>query len=1084
MTDHREAWRLAETFKRAARSHPGNEAAFRRVSEPALEGAATAMGIALDVRVEVTLLRGRADAVFNRYVVEWEAPGALSLRSGHSGNRHASDQVRRYLTELAQLEHQSLDRLAGAACDGRVMIFARFRAGSWIVDEPVQVDEAAVAALLDGLRAAHTGRALTADNLLREFGPKTLRALQLAGALLDQLNARLDRDQRGPAARLFGQWEANFAVATGVLGGASQLDAEARRALAKVAGAASARADPARALFSLQTYFAILTKLIASLALGLYVPRAEWSLAEIATGDDEALQEDIEHLEAGRLFRTAGLLNAIEPDVFSWYVDWTPAVRDLVRALIEDLHAYDPATLRVSPEDARDLLKDLYEGLLPRAVRHALGQYFTPDWLASLTLDRVEYHGDPATRLVDPACGTGTFLVLAIARLSERLRRDGASKLEALRQIVRQVVGFDLDPLAVVAARANYVLALGPLLDEATEGIDIPVYLADSIVTPSVGETLFTGDRLQLATEAGTFELPKSVDTAEKLVIVCELAAAALDEGRDAAWFVESAMARCDLSAGSCPVLETFYLALGALAEPYAPSVWPRILRNQFMPALLGSFDVVVGNPPWVNWQSLPERYRERTRPIWERSGLFVHSGMAALLGSSKKDIAMLMSYVATERLLRAHGRLGFVITQTVFKTIAGEGFRRFRLANGGADISVRTVDDMVDLRPFKGAANRTAIVVWERDRPTRYPVRYVHWQRKVAGTSIPRGAGLPRVMNDLSRRRPLTASPVFGADRTSGWLTAPPDLLPLLRRLAGRGPSAYVAHAGVFAGADGIFRVIVEGPPDRDGRVPITNLHDVGTTSIPKRHGLVEAELLHPLIRGQDIQRWRVDLTEVMMLFVQDPTTREGIAPARMKREFPGALEYLSSFETELRARRGIPGMRRTASASPDASSEPYWSMYGVGVYTLAMHKVLWRDQTDDFTAAVCFGGDVLPLPNHKVMLVACSSAPEMHYLCGLLNSIPARTFVNSYALPTQIATGVTKFVALPRFDPADPAHSAIVSASAQAAFAASSTGTADADADAVDVAACRIWDIDASELEAMRDYHSYLLKRDIDPR
>jgi type I restriction-modification system DNA methylase subunit len=130
--------------------------------------------------------------------------------------------------------------------------------------------------------------------------------------------------------------------------------------------------------------------------------------------------------------------------------------------------------LQVSPEDARDLLKDLYEGLLPRAVRHALGQYFTPDWLASLTLDRVAYHGDPGTRVVDPACGTGTFLVLAIARLSERLRRDGATKREALREIVHQIVGFDLDPLAVVAARANYVLALGLCWTRPRRGLTSP----------------------------------------------------------------------------------------------------------------------------------------------------------------------------------------------------------------------------------------------------------------------------------------------------------------------------------------------------------------------------------------------------------------------------------------------------------------------------------------------------------------------------------------------------------------------------------------------------------------------------------
>jgi hypothetical protein len=614
------------------------------------------------------------------------------------------------------------------------------------------------------------------------------------------------------------------------------------------------------------------------------------------------------------------------------------------------------------------------------------------------------------------------------------------------------------------------------LLDEATEGIDIPVYLADSVVMPVAGETLFSGDRLRLTTQAGTFELPRAIDTSEKLVAVCELVALALDEGHGSDWFVERTLARCELAAEARPVLAAFYDSLKALAEPYAPSVWPRILRNQFMPALMGSFDVVVGNPPWVNWQSLPAEYRERTRSIWERSGLFVHSGMAAMLGSGKKDIAMLMSYVATERLLREHGRLGFVITQTVFKTAAGEGFRRFRLANGGPSVSVRTVDDMVDLHPFKGAANRTAILVWERDRRTQYPVRYVHWQRKAAGSSIPRGVGLTRVMDDLSRRRPLTASPVFASDRSSGWLTAPRELLPALRKLAASEPSVYIAHAGVFAGADGIYRVRIDGPPASDGRVPITNLNDSGSTRIPKRHGLVEPGLLRPLIRGQDVHRWHVALTDVQMLFVQDPGTRQGIALETMQRDFPGALEYLSSFEIELRARRGIRGLRQASNAE---STIPFWSMFGVGDYTLAEHKVLWRDQAGDFTAAPCVAGDERPLPNHKVMLVACEGAEEMFYLCGLLNSIPARTFVNSYAIPTQIATGVTRLLLIPQFDPNDDAHAAMAGASAAVTEAARAGNVLDERP--IDLAACRIWSITVDELDAMREFHGYLLKHDL---
>ena len=70
------------------------------------------------------------------------------------------------------------------------------------------------------------------------------------------------------------------------------------------------------------------------------------------------------------------------------------------------------------------------------------------------------------------------------------------------------------------------------------------------------------------------------------------------------------------------------------------------------MPAFLNRFDDVIGNPPWVNWESLPATYFECTDALWREAGLFVHSGMAAMLGAGKKDVAMLMSYVVSERAL------------------------------------------------------------------------------------------------------------------------------------------------------------------------------------------------------------------------------------------------------------------------------------------------------------------------------------------------------------------------------------------------------------------------------------------------
>ena len=148
---------------------------------------------------------------------------------------------------------------------------------------------------------------------------------------------------------------------------------------------------------------------------------------------------------------------------------------------------YEPATATLAPEATRDLLKKLYQDLVPQELRHDLGEYYTPDWLAELLLNEVGYTGNPDDRLLDPACSSGTFLVLAIHRILDYAQDSMACRARGERELVSQIlenlVGFDLNPLAVIAARTNYLLALGPLARHLT-GKDIPIYLCDSILTP------------------------------------------------------------------------------------------------------------------------------------------------------------------------------------------------------------------------------------------------------------------------------------------------------------------------------------------------------------------------------------------------------------------------------------------------------------------------------------------------------------------------------------------------------------------------------------------------------------------------
>ena len=184
------------------------------------------------------------------------------------------------------------------------------------------------------------------------------------------------------------------------------------------------------------------------------------------------------------------------------------------------------------------MFESLYQQLFPRALRHALGEYYTPDWLTRHVLDQVGYQGDGQGRLLDPACGSGGFLVAAIRRL--RATGQGCDELSC-RQIIERVVGLDLNPLAVATARANYLLAIADLLPDAA-GLEIPVYLCDSIL-----------------------------------------------DGPE------------------------------ATGHPQRP------------------FDYVVGNPPWIAWDNLPDDYRAATKPLWQHYGLFSLSANQARHGGARR---------------------------------------------------------------------------------------------------------------------------------------------------------------------------------------------------------------------------------------------------------------------------------------------------------------------------------------------------------------------------------------------------------------------------------------------------------------
>jgi SAM-dependent methyltransferase len=1040
-----------------------NEADLVAAVERIIEKFATNFDVTLHLDRERTLINGRADAVYNRFVIEYEPPNSLRKELSARPNQHAIGQVKQYMEGLERLDRQKKERMAGAVLDGSFFIFIRYRDDRWHVDDPVPVAAHSTETFLRYLLSLSTELAVTPENLVRDFGENSNTARAVVPALYRALGQTFEVSKTSKVSTLFRQWRRQFQEVTGYDASGGQLDAAA---LAKSYAVKDAQPDLERLFFAIHTYYATFIKLLALQVAHYYLmPKVGSGLGAAANYPSDKLRGYLARMERGGLFAELGIRNFLEGDFFGWYLDaWDEGLDAALRRLIGDLANYSLVTLDVDPEETRDLLKRLYQNLMPKKLRHALGEYYTPDWLAERLLNQLGYDGDPKKRLLDPACGSGTFLVLAIKRVRCYADDRMLPPAQVLDQVLGNIVGFDLNPLAVISARTNYLLALGDLLEQRKGEITIPVYLADSILTPSQGADLLTQHGFSFNTAVGKFSVPRSlvdaryIDPLADLLEECVTSKLTADQFR--ARLLHSFPPDASADETEVKVAVALYEQLADLERQGINGIWARIIKNAFAPLFQGRFDFVAGNPPWVNWESLPGDYRNETKPLWVYHNLFPHRGMDTILGKGKKDISMLLTFVAADNYLKDDGKLGFIITQSVLKTAgAGQGFRRFTLGSG-QPIAVLSVDDLVDLQPFEGATNRTAVISVQRGRKTRYPVSYNVWRKTAPG----------RVAEDLSlteatamcKIRQFVAQPVDDSDPTSPWLTGKRGALQAVQKVLGA--SDYTGKAGVCTWLNGVYwlEVVAQRP---DGLVVVSNITEGAKREVENVQAAIEPDLLYPLLRGRDVNRWQAT-PQAHLLMVQDPKKRRGYDEDWLAVTYPKAYAYLKRFEEPLRQRSGY---RRYFD-----SSDPFYSLFDVGDYTFAPYKIVWRGEVaTSLVAAVVSEHEARRVvPDQTSYFVPSDSRLEAHYLCALLNSLPIRAH---YKMRDYKHVSMTFISALdvPKFT-AENTTSALLADLSQQAHAATAAGDTarvrEIEAE-VDRLAARLWGLTDAELREIQE-------------
>jgi hypothetical protein len=1002
---------------------------FERVLGPLVESA----GITFDERYErgsaeaKTVLKGkRPDALHGQVVVEYEPPEAFKSKRSIE---HAYEQLVEYMN--AEAKGAGKDEIAGPVgivgigFDGSSVFFVRCRSKGKVgkgktgsfefpMDGPYMFGAESALTFVTYLRAL-ARLALTAENLAERFGPKAEVAKGAVGAFADAMT-----NWSTPRAKVFFQeWQRLFGIVYGEQfgGGADTKTA----ALSEIYGL-PAESNFQVMLFCVHTYFALLMKLIAAELLSVSEGSFGSSFSsDLSHASKEDLLKQLTDIEDGGIYSKRGISNFLEGDFFRWYLEafGSPRLEDAIRSITRILSEFEPATTTIEPEVTRDLLKRLYQYLVPDVVRHHLGEYYTPDWLAELVLNESGYSGDTRKRVLDPACGSGTFLVLVIQRAREFGAKAKEPAIETAKRILSNVWGFDLNPLAVIATRTNYLFALGELAKKLG-AFEIPVYLADSVLWPKrTGQMMLVGNgAVEVPTSVGTFFVPKI--WVEERGRMMRRAAPMTEELAKQKCSIDEAMSRFKKEGLVFPPHEKavakFYENVLELEKDGRNGIWARFLKNVFAPMTTDKFDFVVGNPPWIRWGYLSSEYRKATLQMWQDYGLFSLKGHAARLGGGEKDFSMLFTYAAADHYLAANGTLGFLITQEVFKSKgAGEGFRRFRFGTKET-LKVLKAHDLVSVQPFEGAANKTAAIILKKRGQTEYPVPYTVWKRKKGVGRVPTNLKLKEARKYLEKET-LLARPI-GKPNGSWQTICEGD--GRLRRIEGE--NAYQSRLGARVEPYGVFWLEIKEKLSNRNLI-VRNMVEKGKRRIKQIEERIEPDLVYPAVRGADIERWGTK-PEICVLMVQDPEQSEPYSEKKMKRDWPHTFNYLSQFKQILLS-RGSRTVRELAERTA------FYAMFGIGPYTVARYKVVWKRMANDLVAAVIgqhktvMGWKTI-IPTDTTSLFATEKEDEAHYLCAILNSLPVRNFIKSYSSAGRGfgAPSVMEHIGIPKFDTKNKNH------------------------------------------------------------
>lgn len=953
--------------------------------------------------------KGRLDAVVNNLVIEYKHHSKLNTVEQY---KTAVSQVEDYLTALYENEEI---RYNAILTDGIRICYFTYVENDICHSSLTPLSTKDIDTIIRAILFNDKKR-FVPSNILKDFNI-SLTTPSLSKSVATMLYDNLKNNATSKTEMLYEEWKSLMHLSIDDNGKGNDIEKRRKDLSLIFSDSIDSPDSEYKALYSLQTTYAIIVKLIACKVIDKleYNDSAKnyYDLTNITSSE---MQKFFEKMEDGYSYRSSNINNFLEGDFFSWYADknqWSTAFWNLIKEVVNRIDQYSAFSFNVSYNPI-DIFKDLYMSIIPKSIRHSMGEYFTPEWLADYVVSESikQIDNKESWKAIDPCCGSGIFIISLIKHIVGDIDIQSLTdeqKQQIKENILSRVYGVDINPLSVLSARVGYYLALQPFGN--LHNIEIPVYLGDSAIIPtkekvdgidcyrysvqnikSPFEILFP-ERFVKLKDFGTImsQLQASVKTGNSKILYTVLENKLSEEEKNSETIINSIV----------QLSET----LTYLHRNNWDGIWIRISTNFMLIARLSDFDLIVGNPPWVKWEHLPALYANKIKELCNIKHIFSNDG--GQFGGTQLNICALISNVAATNWLSPRGILAFLMPDSIMSQNSYEEFRNFYIDYETKErLYLQKVDKWeAPLRPFRCD-----------DKPITQDFNTYYFSSKVTDYK----SGIP--VSIISRKKNITDEKLntytsyekmksyltiesgnavqFSAKSTAfSYVSSKYDFSRII------GDTSYCYRTGVEFTPQELYMLVGMGESSEPNHYRFASkkfkLSKYTIDDMPKDGWVLPTQYIYPIATGPNIEPFNFNYqNEFCILPYDEDNTKKPVDASNMIVNNGELFNYLVKHKELI-------DMQSEKSKQMHRGDE-FYSLSKLGTYTFAENIVAARDNSKfcasvitprmtpwgEFKQTICVKHTIIISQDKTGRNI---TADEANYICGILNSSIVIDYIQS---------------------------------------------------------------------------------------